>query len=122
MRISNVKFMVDLLLKQGLLVSMKKRGRGKPGGLNYHARLSDWIPDVGLDEITRNEAMARLIKLYTQSYGPVTSKDIGWWSGIKMSNIREMLDSLESILVQCEISGLESQFMMPTSDFRQLKS
>nr|MDO8132769.1 winged helix DNA-binding domain-containing protein [Candidatus Njordarchaeum guaymaensis] len=121
-RITNLKITVILLLQQRILISVKRRGSLKPGGLNCYARLSDWFPDVNLDGVTREEAMLQLVRLYTNSYGPVTERDISWWSGFRTSTIEDLLGILKTQLVRCKISGLKSECIMLDSDFERLRS
>jgi len=123
-RLTNINLVLLLLLGQGVLLSMKGRGTWKPISLispNYYARFADWFPDVNLNEVSRDEARIRLVKLYLQSYGPATEKDVGWWTGFNMKEVGRLLASLENEIVEVEISGLDSSFMMLKPDFAELE-
>jgi len=124
-RLTNINFVLLLLLGQGTLLSMKGRGTWKPISIispNYYARFADWFPDVNLNDVSRDEARIRLVKLYLQSYGPATEKDVGWWTGFNMEEVGRLLASLENEMVEVEISGLDSRFIMLKSDFAELES
>jgi len=120
-RLTNVNLVLILLLNQGILLSMKGRGTWKPIGPNYYVRFADWFPGVNLNEVSREEARIRLVKLYLQSYGPATEKDVGWWTGFSMKEVERLLASLENEMVEVEISGLDSRFIMLKSDFAELE-
>ena len=120
-RLTNVNLVLILLLNQGILLSMKGRGTWKPIGPNYYVRFADWFPGVNLNEVSREEARIRLVKLYLQSYGPATEKDVGWWTGFSMKEVERLLASLENEMVEVEISGLDSSFVMLKSDFAEIE-
>ncbi len=120
-RVTNVGIVLLCMLRQGTLLSMKQPGVLKAGGPSYYARFDYWFPDVNLDETPREEALIRLVELYIQAYGPVTARDISWWSGFRMSTTRELLELVRYELMECEIYGLDSEFVMSRADFSRFE-
>ncbi len=120
-RITNVNLVLIWMTQQGILLSMKQPGTWKIAGLNCYSRFIDWFPDINLNQVSRDKAMIQLVKAYVQSYGPVTKKDIHWWSGLKPSEVEHIIEMLKSQLAECEVSGLDSKFIMLQSDALRLK-
>lgn len=58
--------------------------------------LDEWIPRT--ENITRDEALARLAERYFLSRGPATLKDFIWWSGLTSADARAGLDMIKSML------------------------
>jgi hypothetical protein len=120
-RTTNVKIVLILMMQQGILLSVKRPGTWTTAGPNYYARFVDWFSDADFNEMDRDEAMIQLVKLYIQSYGPVTEKDVSWWSGLKISRVQRLLESLRPEIMKCEICDLDPKFIMLKSDFVHLK-
>lgn len=57
-----------------------------------------------------------------KSFGPLTEKDISWWTGLSKNKIRESLDVLQDQLVQVEIPNFKNEFIMLKSEERLLAS
>ena len=68
-------------------------GSGGPAGKQQtYALLEGRVPtDPGLD---REAAIVELVRRYLQSHGPATVKDLRWWSGLTMSDLRTALADL----------------------------
>lgn len=60
---------------------------------------------------TRDEALGQLAKRYFMSHGPATLADFVWWSGLKVTDARAGLDSIQSHLVSAKIN--EQVYWMP---------
>jgi len=65
------------------------------------ALLDDWVPAV--PEISRDEALHRLVEKYFVSHGPAPLHDLAWWSGLTVADVKKGLEmaktSLEAIVV-----------------------
>ncbi|MCW5851953.1 MAG: AlkZ family DNA glycosylase [Anaerolineae bacterium] len=95
------------------------------GRLNYlliHAELAGMICSGGLrgkqhtyallDErcpegrtLTRDQALAELVRRYFTSHGPATVKDYVWWSGLTMTDARAGLNMVKSQLAHTGVDG-----------------
>ena len=48
------------------------------------------------EEISQEEALAKLIKRYLQSHGPAQLQDFVWWSGLTMSDAKKGMEFIKS--------------------------
>ena len=55
----------------------------------------------------RDQALVELVSRYLTSHGPATVKDMSWWSGLTMSDLRKALDLLGSEVRQGSVDDLE---------------
>lgn len=78
-------------------------------------------PTVFLEGISETEALRKLIQVYIKQYGPVTEKDIVWWTGLPVSIIRKSLDILKKELCIIYISEIRSPFFLLNEDLETLK-
>lgn len=80
----------------GLVCSGTRKGKA----ITY-ALLDDRAPIT--PPIHRDEALAKLAKLYFQSHSPATMKDFAWWSGLPMGDVRKAIDFVKDQLEIFEI-------------------
>lgn len=93
-----------------------------------YALLDEWIPVS--KNLERKEALAELALRYFKSHGPATLNDFVWWSGLKISDAKEGLNAVSSMLEQMdfegktywaeadhpELSAIQSTFLLPGFD------
>jgi len=117
----NVSGIVNLMCDQGLLIrGLPKRG-WKSNNHTYFP-FEGYFPDVDLNELPEAEARRLLVCQYLNSFGPVTEKDITWWTGLKKTLIRETLKEIERQITYLNISDLEHDFIMLYSDKSKIKN
>ncbi len=51
----------------------------------------------------RDEALAKLAKLYFQSHSPATLKDFAWWSGLSVTESRKAIENIKEALETLQI-------------------
>ncbi len=111
----NVSAILNLMCDQGLLM----RGNPKKGwksNLHTYILFSDYFPDVDLNEPNQARAVELLVHYYLGCFGPVTEKDIIWWTGLNKTTIQEALKKIREPIVSIEIDGLNGDFVMLESD------
>ncbi|UCC57815.1 MAG: AlkZ family DNA glycosylase [Candidatus Bathyarchaeum sp.] len=111
----NISAILNLMSDQGLLI----RGNPKKGwksNIHTYYPFHDYFPDIDLNEPNEAQAVALLVQYYLSSFGPVTEKDIIWWTGLKKTAIQEALKKIKEQIVRVEIEGLEDGFIMLQSD------
>jgi hypothetical protein len=111
----NISAILNLMCDQGLLI----RGNPKKGwksNIHIYYRFSDYFPDIDLNEPSEAQAVALLVQYYVSSFGPVTEKDIVWWTGLTKTAIQEALQELQPQTISVEIEGFKDYFIMLRSD------
>jgi hypothetical protein len=77
---------------------------GRQGKQFTYALFDDRVPaGKGL---SREEALAELVKRYFTSHGPATLQDFAWWSGLTLADGKTGLDLIRSELAWFETNGL----------------
>ena len=79
---------------------------GLEGKQQTFALLDDRVPAGG--RFDRDDALVELVRRYLTSHGPATVKDMSWWSGLTMTDLRKALELLGSSEVRSEtVDALE---------------
>ncbi len=79
---------------------------GLAGKQQTFALLDGRVPAAG--RFDRDDALVELVRRYLTSHGPATVKDMSWWSGLTMTDLRKALDLLGSSEVRSEtVDALE---------------
>ncbi len=78
---------------------------GREGKRQTYALLDERVP-AGGRRLDRDEAVVELVRRYLGSHGPATVKDLRWWSGLTMADLREAIGSLEGEVVGGDVDGL----------------
>ena len=65
---------------------------GLSGKQQTYALLDERVPKGG--RFDRDDALVELTRRYLGSHGPATLKDMSWWSGFTMADVRKGLDLL----------------------------
>ncbi|SHF81444.1 Winged helix DNA-binding domain-containing protein [Fodinibius roseus] len=77
-------------------------GSGPSRGTQYTYKLMEGrLTEVS--SFDKEEAQARLARLYFQSHGPATLKDFVWWSGLTKTRSRKAIEMLKPELMSEEI-------------------
>jgi hypothetical protein len=78
-----------------------------------YALLDERVPAVS--SINRDEALAKLAKIYFTTRGPATAVDFAWWSGLTLSDARKGLDFVGTNLDRQIVDGA-SAHLLPNFD------
>jgi hypothetical protein len=88
---------------RGLICSGARRGKQ-----HTYALLEERAPNAR--ELDRDHALAELTLRYFTSHGPATIKDFGWWSSLKITDIKQGLEMVGPQLNQEEVNGIRYWF------------
>jgi hypothetical protein len=111
----NVSAIVNLMCDEDLLI----RGKPKAGwksNLHTYFPFDEYFPGLNLSAMDELDAKEQMIRQYVASYGPVSAKDIAWWTGFPMGDVKRILDRLENDIISVEISGISGSHFMLSSD------
>lgn len=78
-----------------------------------------FYPNLDLFSFSIEESQKRLIYHHIECYGPVTEKDIIWWSGLSQKVIRESMESFSDELISIKIYELDYIFYMTKKDYKK---
>ena len=82
----------------GLICSGPRRG-----SQFTYALLDDRAPAAaGMD---RDEALARLARIYFRTRGPASAHDFAWWTGLTVGDARRAMDILGPTLARIDVDG-----------------
>jgi hypothetical protein len=65
---------------------------GVAGKQQTYALLDERVPAGG--RFDRDDSLVELVRRYLMSHGPATVKDMSWWSGLTMTDLRKALELL----------------------------
>ncbi len=117
----NVSAIVNLMCDQDLLIRGKPKSGWKSNIHTYYP-FNEYFPDLNLSEMEEFPAKKQMVKKYIDSYGPVSAKDISWWTGFSMGDVQRILDILKNDLISLEISGIPGSYVMLSSGIESLNS
>lgn len=96
---------VAMLCDEGRLV--RDRPVGGRNSNTFRYRLwADALPDVSLDDWDEAAATRELVRLYLDSYGPVSRTDVIWWTGLPARRIDDAIQSLGDQILTISVTGL----------------
>lgn len=85
---------------EGLVCSGPRRGKQFT-----YALLEERVPPA--PAITREEALAELVRRYFQSHGPAQAHDFAWWSGLTLADTKAGLDLVGNALERVTVDGVD---------------
>jgi hypothetical protein len=74
---------------EGVICSGPRRGKHAT-----YALLADRAPNA--PRLSRDEALAELVRRYFRSHGPATARDFVWWSGLRTADAKRGLEMLRA--------------------------
>jgi hypothetical protein len=99
-RLSHLMMNAEL---DGIICNGSRRGKQFT-----YALMDACVPAI--KSISREEALARLAKLYFQSHGPAAIKDFVWWSGLPASDAKLALNIISSEMEHIVLEGITYWF------------
>lgn len=118
---ANIGPVVNLMCDKGLLIRGLPREGWKSTQHAYYL-FKDYYPDLDLTALDQNEARRKIVRQYISSFGPVNEKDIAWWTGFPLTQVKEILESLGPELSSIAIPELDLGCFIFSSELDALKS
>jgi len=90
-----------LLAAEGRIVRGRPRGSWVSGQYRWSV-VDEWLPDGG-PEWPAPAAQAELIRRWLAAFGPATTADVKWWTGLTLGQVRRAL--AEAGAVEVDLDG-----------------
>jgi hypothetical protein len=117
----NISPIVNLMCDQGLLMRGKSAKGWKSNTHTYYL-FSDYFPEMNLNAVDQAKARELTVKQYLASYGPASVRDISWWSGFTVTEVRRILQRLEGETTEVDIPELKGAYVMLATDEAAMRS
>jgi hypothetical protein len=111
----NISPIVNLMCDRGLLIRGRSDKGWKSNTHTYYV-FSDYFPGLDLSSMDPARAREMTVRQYLAGYGPVTVKDISWWSGFTITEVRRILGGLAHETARIDIPDLEGDYVMLAAD------
>jgi len=72
--------------------------RTPPAG-SWRSSQYGWAVAGAVDRVDADAARATLVRRYLQRFGPVTTEDVKWWTGLTMAQTKRALRACETVTV-----------------------
>jgi hypothetical protein len=77
-------------------------GSGENNKANF-IRLDHWLPKLKMKLMPAVEAQSALLRKYLHAYGPATINDFSHWTGIPMSEVRELRPNEDPEIIEVSV-------------------
>lgn len=119
---ADVAGVVAMLCDEGRIVRDRPVG-GRTSTTFRYRRWVDAFPDVSLEEWDEAAATRDLVRLYIESFGPVSRSDVIWWTGLPVRRVDDALQNLQAELVAVSVTDLgDSLLLMTTAALKESAS
>jgi hypothetical protein len=116
---ANISSIINLMCDQGLIY----RGFPKSGwksNLHTYYNFKHYFPDINLDTYKEKDAQKMLIKKYIKVFGPVTLRDIVWWTGFKTTTVKQIIEEINDDLREIKVDKLDGTLIVEKNDLKKL--
>jgi hypothetical protein len=113
------KALVKYLWETGILCYVNASDRWY-SEKRYYSFTKLFYPALDLDFVSVDEAEYQLVYHHISKYGPVSLKDISWWSGLGISKVRKHLLRMEGsqLIFRTRIENSSTEFFMTNEDYQ----
>jgi uncharacterized protein YcaQ len=118
-RWTNVKVVLTMMMRRGLVISEKDAGTLRLTKANRYVLFQEIYAKLNLSSATNEEAKTILVKRYIKTFGPVTEEDIAWWTGFNKTDMKEALASIQKELLYVKLNGLQGDYLTLETDYKQ---
>lgn len=119
-RMTNLNFALHTMMRKGIVGSEKTPRTLRITEVNRYFLLEKTYPKLNLESINPREARKMLIQRYLNAFGPVTRKDVAWWTGFAKTEVDKVLAALKEELVPIKVASFKERYFMVQADFDQL--
>lgn len=117
----HVSSILNLMCDEGQLM----RGMPKTGwksNLHTYYHFGEYFPGLDLNSISEDKAIALLVSWYLRAFGPVTIRDVIWWTGLNKRSVEQALKRLEEKTIAIDVLGFADDLLMLRTDESLIKT
>lgn len=119
-RMTNLNVALHIMMREGIVGSEKTPRTLRITEVNRYFPLGKTYPKLSLESVNPEKAKTTLIQRYTQAFGPVTRKDVAWWTGFTQTEVDKIFATIKEELVPIKIASLKETYFMLQADFNRL--
>ncbi len=86
-----------------------------------YALTRKYYPSLDLDSLDEISATQQLIFKYISAFGPVTFKDICWWTGLSSKKIKDAIEYYEDEIILVKVADFSHDFYMTVEDVEKFE-
>ncbi len=122
LNIESIKALVKIVIKElwesGIIcyIDNNKRWDQESRVYGYTKKI---YPELDLN-LNPKSALKELVYYHIERFGPVTIKDISWWSGISICHIKESIKEITNNIVSVSVDGYNYEYLMIKDDVENL--
>ena len=105
---------------KGLICNAASRGPWYHDTENTFADISRWAPS--LEKHDPAEAKAALLLRYLQGYGPASVQDFSYWTGMKVSEAKQILEDVGPALAEVKAESQRGKLYLIKDDLSDLEA
>jgi len=109
----HVRSALIMLMARGEVVRAK--APHARSNLTSYALLENWVDGFKLETIDEGVALADLIRMHIERFGPVSIDDIAWWLRLSKTSVKSAISKIEENVVKVTIETGEG--FMENSDY-----
>jgi predicted transcriptional regulator len=83
----------------------------------YYGYTPSIYPNLHLNQMDAKEAQKKLVFYHIDRFGPVSIKDIAWWSGLSVKVIRDSIKELGNEVIRLELDATNTAYFMTEKGF-----
>ena len=111
--------LVNLLACEGNLLR-DRAADGWNGRQWTYTPFSKALPNVRLDSVDQDSGDVSLVRAHIRAFGPATTKDTAWWTGVGRKRTDRALNTLGDEIVAVHVEGHEDPYLMHVADTDEL--
>ena len=108
----NISYILYRMCDQRLII------RGRP---RKYYLFNEYFPNLDFSKIIEPKAVTDLVHYYLRAFGPVTEKDVIWWTGLGKTLIKNALAQIQDKIIEIKVKELDIDLLILQSDINLLE-
>ncbi|MBN2168325.1 MAG: winged helix DNA-binding domain-containing protein [Actinobacteria bacterium] len=117
----NINPVINAMCDECILIRGRPKGTWK-SNTHHYSIFKEYLPGVDMDGVSVGGARKDVLERYLAAFGPSTEKDISWWSGFKVGQVRKALGDLGSSVTMVRVEGYDKELALLSNEIGSLAS